>query len=444
MTARDVQVGVAIDGVDVLDAAIERLTVPWGRDSLDDQPDTSTAKLTLDVTRAGWDTNALPFALGSEVVITATHSGGDVLVFRGALDEPALYFDHATEHVHLTVTADDPLADLAALYVGDEPWPLQTAQERVDAILALIPTQIVFGASWLSGGLAELPERLWTIQERDVDRQPALTLLHQLAQSTDTACYIIPGPMIGGDPEADPPVPPNIRTNLLLFHGLSLDHPGYEFAEVGGVFVRQLVTASAELTLSADHLRPDTEYTRARAQLLTDATVVYEPTPGNEAEVRITADLSGIYRRLRRETALSELTEATQLVERLWSRNQPTWHTDTLTWDADDGGTEANMLAMLDASTRIGLATLIADMPAWVPTEAHFVFIEGGTIEYVADQLDHDDAHSGRWIVTMNVVPSTGVGRGISYAEALANHPTMTYANIDPGISYRDALSIGV
>lgn len=445
MTARDVQVGVTIDGVDVLDAAIERVTINWGRESLEEQPDTATAKLTIDVTRAGWDTNALPLALGSELVVTATHTSGDVLVYRGALDEPTLYLDDATGHVHLSVTADDVLAELAAMYVGDEPWDLQTAQERADVILALIPSQFVYGASWASGSLGDLPERLWSIQERDVDRQPALTVLHQLAASTDTAIYVIPGPMVGGDPEADPPVPPNVRTNLILFHGLSLDHPGYEFADVAGVFVKQLVAASAELTLSADHLRPDVEYSRARAQLLTDAAVLYEPSPGVEAEERLTVDTPGIYRRLRVETGLALQTEALDLLERLWRRNKPTWHTDSLTWDADDGGDEANLLTLLDAASRIGLATLIADAPAWIPTEALFVYVEGGTIEYLTDRLDRtDDANPGRWVVTMNVVPSTGIGRGISYAETLANHPTMTYTNIDPGISYAAALSIGV
>lgn len=447
MTARDVGLEVTIAGVDVKDSAVDRLSIVWGRGALDEQPDVATLTATIDITRAGWDVNALPAALGSTVAVDAIAGAETVRVFRGTLDEPVISWDDATEHAHLKITADDRLADLAETMVGDEPWDSESAAVRAQRIADLVP-QLIDAVVWQSGSTAgdvELAEQLWTIRARDVDRQPALALLHSIGDSTDTGVYVAVGPDIGGDPEADPPIPASPST-LLVLHSLAQDHPGREFAEVGGVFVI-VDSAGDELELSADHLRPQPDYRRSRSQALSEIVIVYGPDPDAPLEHTLSTP-AGAYRRDRRTTELELEPEAADLGVALMRRAVPTWHTDTLTWDSDDGDpagdAAAILLSMLDSLTRIGQSVRITDLPSWVPNEAGFVFIEGGELAYEADRVDKGDSNAGRWIVTFTAIPSAGIGRGITYAETLAEHPTMTYNNIDPGISYADARTVGV
>jgi len=443
MTARDVGIEITIGGVDVKDFAVDHLSIVWGRGALDEQPDVTTLTATIDITRAGWDVNALPAALGSIVTVDAVSGSTTVHVFRGTLDEPVISWDDATEHAHLKITADDALADLAETKIGDEPWESESAFARSVRIAELV-SALVHSISW--GGDPGAPAQTYTIRARDVDRQPALALMHELGESTDTGVYVAIGPDVGANPDADPPIA-GAPSTIVLFHSLALDHPGNEFGEVGGVFVI-VPSTGGELVLSADHLRPQPDYRRSRSQALSEVTIVYGPDPDAELEYTLAAPAAGVYRRERRGTELELTAEAQELAETLIRRGVPIWHTDTLTWDADDGDpagdAAAILLSMLDSLTRIGQSVRLTDLPSWVPAEAGFVFIEGGVLEYEADRVDKDDDNTGRWVITFSAIPAAGIGRGISYAETLTEHPTMTYANIDPAISYADALTVGV
>lgn len=438
MTARDVQIALTIAAVDVLDVAIEELSIAWGRGDLYDQPDVATLTMRLDVDRAGWSVDDLPFEVGADVVVSAPLAGeATETVFEGRVSDLDLDHDDDTDHAIVRVLADDPLAQLAHVYLGDEPWPEESAIARATRIASLLPA----GLAELESEFGALPERLWTVRDRDVDRQPALSLMQQVAESTDTGLYLV----IGEAGETH---------RKYLYHGLSLDHPGREFVLTGppAMFVIEPSPGVAEVTISADHLTDGVNYRKGLAQLVTQAQVDYYDPIGD-------ADVSVIYtnggaeaihgtRRLQLRTQLVDQADAETLAGRALARGVPSWRTETLVWDASDGGPavdpDLTLQRFLRLRDRVGLGVEITDLPAWVPSEADYVFYEGGVLTYRADRHDQGDGHPGRWIVTMAVVPSAGIGAGITYAQALSSIPGMTYQNIDPTVRYVDALSVGV
>lgn len=434
MTARDVQIAVTLAGVDVLDVAVEEARVVWGRGDLYEQPDVATVDLVLDVDRAGWDINALPFDIGADVVITApAPSLPTETVAVARLADMVLEYDDATGHAHLHITADDLIAQLAHIYVGDQPWPAEPAQLRAIRIVGLLPPtlngyEVEFGA---------LPERFWDVRDRDVDRQPALSLLHDVAESTDTGLYLVTGE-------------PGETPLKYLFHGLSLDHPGREFALDVGSGLYEIVDAAgvAEATISADYLDAGVAYRKGLAQLVTVAQVDWwDDVALTDESVIYTSTSAEAAHGSRREairTGLVDQGNAEILAARALARGVPSWRTETLTWDANDGGPSALVMQrFLRLRDRVGLGVAITDLPAWVPVETDYVFVEGGQLRYLTDDVDRVDGHAGRWVVTMAVVPAAGIGRGITYTETLATLPAMTYENIDPTVRYLDALSVG-
>lgn len=436
MTARDVQVGLTLAGVDVLDVAIQEARITWGRGDLFDQPDVASVRLVLDVDRAGWDIDALPFDVGAAVVVTApAPSLPTEVVAEARVADFDLELDQDTGHTHLHVVADDALAQLANVYVGDQPWPSESAIARAQRIVGLLPPAL----TGLEAEFGALPERFWQLRDRDVDRQPALSLLHDVARSTDTGLYLVTGEA-GETP------------TKYLFHGLSLDHAGRVFALVGSFY--EIVDAAGveEVALSADWLDDDVRYRKGLAQLVTVAQVDYwDDVALADASVTYTAAAAEAAHGSRREairTQLVDQADAETLAARTLLRGVPSWRTDSLTWDASNGGPASDaaltMQRFLRLRDRVGLGVLLTDLPAWVPGEVDYVFVEGGELRYVVDRYDRGDGNTGRWLVTMAVVPAAGIGRGITYTETLAEHPAMTYENIASTVRYVDALAVGV
>lgn len=443
MTARDVQIALTLGGVDVLDYAIEEARITWGRGDIFDQADVSTIALVLDVDRAGWAVDALPFDLGSDILVEAIDASGlgaaDETVFVGRVSDLDLDHNPDTGHAEVKVTGDDALAQLAHIYLGDEPWPEEGAQLRAIRIAALLPV----GLSGFESEFGALPERFWTVRDRDVDRQPALSLMQDVARSTDTALYVVRGE------SGETPL-------KWLYHGLSLDHPGRVFELDVGSGLYEIVDASGveEVALSADYLDGGVNYRKGLGQLVTHAEVEYWD-PIGETDVSVlyvngAAEAAHGTRRENIRTQLVDQADAETLAARTLLRGVPSWRTETLTWDPTDGGPTSSLIGtttmfrFLRLRDRVGLGVLISDLPAWVPAEVDYVFVEGGVLRYLADDFPHADGHPGRWVVTMALVPSSGIGRGITYAEALSEHPGMTYENVDPAVRYIDALAVGV
>ena len=80
-----------------------------------------------------------------------------------------------------TVTAAGPLAALGVRKVGDEPWPQEIGLARAERILTLAEVP------WATDGVVDVQ-----VLPRDVDAQPALGVLQDLAGETSAAVFDVP------------------------------------------------------------------------------------------------------------------------------------------------------------------------------------------------------------------------------------------------------------
>ena len=106
----------------------------------------------------------------------STGPGGqpDWRLFAGRITDVAAMQSTDPDRWELNVTAAGPMAELARTTIGDAPWPVETDSARIHRILGL--------AGYDQSGVdpaAHGPR----VMARDVDRQPALRLLHEVAQT---------------------------------------------------------------------------------------------------------------------------------------------------------------------------------------------------------------------------------------------------------------------
>lgn len=152
------------------------LVVTHGRQSFTDGPTPSSATIVL-----LYPAGAMPPWSSGD---TITLDGDTGPVFAGRITDRQLTHLDTQERGRLgrfTLTAAGTLARLGVRKVGDTPWPQETGAQRAARILAAaqVPHRI--------DGTTDAP-----ILPRDVDAQPALSLLEDLAQDTAAAVFDTP------------------------------------------------------------------------------------------------------------------------------------------------------------------------------------------------------------------------------------------------------------
>lgn len=166
-------------GGQVLDpglVAARNIVVTHGRDRVTDGPEPSTADLALLVaspTLPGW-------SAGNS--LTIAHDTGPL--FSGRITDLTMVHVDTRERglcALITLTAVGPTAALGVRVVGDEPWPAESGAVRANRILALADVPYT-----IDGDVDPI------IVPRDVDAQPALGLLEELAVSTGAAVFDTP------------------------------------------------------------------------------------------------------------------------------------------------------------------------------------------------------------------------------------------------------------
>lgn len=194
MTATGLRV--YIDGTDVTCYALPPVNVEWGRDNPADGIEPRRAQLTVMPEAQAHRGSRLLVQLNapatdplwSDVHTTWAAQGAAtwegvrklITVFTGTVTDTDTSWVPLVPHVSwqcsVQVLAVDPLGDLANQPVGDAPWPAESVTLRAQRIEALttIPT-------WTTD-----PSAL-QVAARDVDRQPALGLLDDLAATASLA-----------------------------------------------------------------------------------------------------------------------------------------------------------------------------------------------------------------------------------------------------------------
>jgi hypothetical protein len=161
-----VSIAVAVGGVDVTCATDTDVTVRLGRTRVTDQGHPSSASFTVRSER--WPAHILK---GADVRIDAD----GMRRFTGTVSDLAV--EHVTDPetgrwvAEFRILAAGALASWGRDIIGDEPWPVEPAAARAQRIAGLVGQPLL-----VQGGEA------LSVIGRDVDAQPAIDVLDDLAQ----------------------------------------------------------------------------------------------------------------------------------------------------------------------------------------------------------------------------------------------------------------------
>lgn len=353
-----VPVVLTLGGAAVPEAALGPIRINHGRASADVRPEPPTCTVSLRVSAlSAWPVigTALVVTLSDEFAAAAGITTPGKVRFTGRVTDPRV--NPASDMVQITATGD--LARVNAFPVGDAPWPAELDGARAARILALVatadPTVVV--------GLSD-PGTV-TVLARDVDRQPASSLLADLA-----ACS-------GGDAWQS-------RGGVISWHDANYR-----------------LNADPILSLTAAEVLSGAEWVQSLDGLVTDLTVgygaeVFDPVDGTTSQATVTvtdpvaADpvtglgLSiGLAATISTElaTEADATAYATAVVGR---RSRPRWHVPNLAVDMLRTITDPADRAAL-AAAEPGVLVAVTGLPTTGPvgsSNAHWV--EGWAEEITA------------------------------------------------------------
>lgn len=401
------------------------------------------ARLTVQPTGVPWDNapwpswDAVPDAITwddlsligiTDVGILAPVAGvtRTVQVFAGRITDATAQYSRDAGGVITSVTAQDFQADLANAYVGDNPWPAETAGARIRRILAAISSPVRLLAD-------PRPEAL-RLSRTDVDRRSAGELLRQAAASTDAvlraAVHPVTGPYLRLE---DPAGRPALRMLQLGAGGL------VEIAPV------PITGDSATIIDAADVDLDPLTWQQSVADVCSRATIDWldQTTTPNTTGRTVTVTSDRALRAVGERTVslssqLTTDTDAASIGSQLLARLDETmWRATGVVIDtgtAIDLGPDltAQVVTLLDGTARIGRPVQITGIPEWTPSPAATTagYIEGGTYSYIA----------GCWTLALNISAPNGLGASITWDQL---DPTWTWDQFSPEITWDDLTGVG-
>jgi hypothetical protein len=258
------------------------------------------------------------------------------------------------------------------------------------------------------------------ISYRDVDAQPVLALLQDLAQSVSATLWTATHGTAGSyfwmeDPD-----------DRVSVRALQVD-PG------SGLITITASNRDVSVLSASDILRDPVRLTQTVNEVITVVQVTWlEQTLDDEGKSapteRITTvtddDAAEQYgrRRLGITTDLIDDTAANELGSKLLARSRKTgWRADSYTWDTgrvkdhldtvSDDSRQVALMDLLDGGTRIGKALTLIDLPTWMPADTiASMYVEGGTYTF-----------RGAWGLELTISPAQGQGQSVRWAGLPAN-----------------------
>ena len=401
---------------------------------------TSTVKgfgVTWDAMNAGqpyenattWDALGL-FAVDN-VLLTAPDTGTVRLgmVFSGRITDLEAWFDEDVGATRVDVTAADQRAELGNRDVGDEPWneePIGTRFQRIVAASGqpiesrVSPTAAAYMVSW-----------------RDVDRQPAMRLLDELATSADgvlwAATHPTTGPYLQLESMSD-------RVALFVLEKSSGDGliriVAKTVEQTGAVEID-----SCSILLEPVRWRHDIEDVATRVAVTwreqtTDDEGKIKPTDRVESLSNPTLEGAIGVRRIAIATQLSRGGDAASIADAVLGRTGTSqWRISGLEWhvDKNDDPVPENdlgvLMRLLDGTSRNGLPIILTNLPSWSPvgSDRLALFLEGGVYQ----------SHNGAWQLKLIVSSATTVGDSVTWNE-LPPNPGWAWDDFAPEVRWID------
>lgn len=413
----------------------DSVTFTWGRQAITDQPDQGTASFTVYQQMA--DANGNPFGSGPFTVpplFLSLHSGSvvqirsfdtttgrDVLMWAGQITEvdiqPVTPF-----RLSATVSCTDVSTILGNTDVGDEPWPEETAYDRYQHILSAAGLQIRDlrptsepSSDWqwnLTGDMDDTLKNMM-VGFRDVDSQPALDLIQELAVAVGGVARVTAddeGPSVWIED-------PTQRKGLRQFE---ID-PVTKKITIG-----QLTPDLADVNRwTADDVVPKTvTWKQDPTQSINVVDLTWQQPAGlndqgNPAYNQVTVEVAdsestlGVRILGPLDTQLISDADARLLAARWFGQAQTSdWMISGLSIDTallnrsatiiDQADRLSRVMDLLDIRTMIGYRITVTELPAWAPTGSEqSYYVEGGTHSW----------SSSRWQLDLTVT-SNAIGGG--------------------------------
>lgn len=349
-------------------------------------------------------------------------SARNVLVWAG--DVTSLAAQYVSDHdVALTVQAVDPSTRLANDTVGDEPWGPQKLDVRARRIVNLAAHAEEIDLV-VDSGIRPL-----MIQRRDVDRQPVMGLLQDLATSAGAALWVATHASLGSYLwMEDPQTRAAVRRVVIGDDGL---------VTIGNA-------TRGVVLLSASDLEQDTlQVSQDVTTVITSVDVTWQEDMGQDPEsggylieertvTRTDEDLAAVYgiRNLQIETELAEEADALALADRmlimqrgnLWRYDGLRVKSITLTRpinELDDTTRIHNVMDLLDGTRRSGQAITLIEMPEWTPYgNTTSLYAEGGAYSL----------NDGHWSLEITASAAAGQGSSVTWQEM---PPEISWADMD-------------
>lgn len=421
-----------IDGIRVADdsighattpAALDELTIRWGRQTTIDQPQPATCSGSILDSGTGPTRVEDIVALGSSLVAWAVLDADRRIVFAGRVTDVQTAWDDALDGAVTQVVAADLLADLASRYVGAEPWPAESLSARAARILAAVGV----GSITVDPRPAAL-----TVSRMDVDRQAAAGLLGELATTGTAVLWVAVAPG-----SSDPALwieDPATRESLWML------------GQGGDGLWRPVPSPGAgDLIDSGALLREPVAWDRATADLVTrvtvrwlDQTTTPDPTERSVSIIDPASETRWGARGLSVGTLLTSADAATRAAQQ-WivaHQNHDAWRAAGLVWDTartvtDDAAARALLLNLLDNRQRPGRVVQVSGLPWWTPAAGSAGrYIEGGSYRFTG----------GRWVLDLATTSTAGFGASVTYQQTPRQ---ARYQDIAPDVSYLDLLGVG-
>ena len=393
----------------------------WGQTPPDVTWDTAPA--------VAWDDVGAVYVDDADVYSPPAGALRQGAVFSGRVTDLESKYDPAVAGTLLHVTAQNHLAELGNRYVGDAPWPVQTAADRVAAIVAAAGQPAV--TATVDPGVAG---RL--LSYLDVDAQPAAGLLARVAQSVGGVLWC----------------PTSVAAQTALrVEDVDARPPLFLLVEAGGVIVIELNPDAAAVDLDAclfdlDPVRWGQDSTDTATQVAVgwqDQGAEVPPKPAGRTETATDEVLTASRGRFRVgvSTDLATQADARTLAGTLLARlSAGGWRVTGLTWelaatDLLDGPALARVMQILDGTTRPGLPILLTGLPAWspiAPADTVPLYLEGGTFRN----------DRGAW--TLELTTSSAVSQGAAAVRWDDQPAGWTWDAYDPAISWDDLAGVGI
>ena len=319
--------------------------------------------------------------------------------FAGRITDAALSWDETIGMPRLQLIAADASAEHANIRIGDDPWPSETAAERIGRAINAARKTIRTVIDPAPGAL--------TLAPKDIDSQSLTQVLRAVATSTGAILWPAAHRTTGEYYRLEDL---NRRRSLYKLRQAADGHAFLETASTGATI------------LNASTLARDVDITRDTTDLATTVTVTWtEPgvddtgkptsTQHNEkAKDQALIDRLG-HRSVSITTDLQSAADAQALANATLARSAPGG------WTIPEARLDTRMptlspqttLLLLDSTTRIGHPLIINGAAPWVPGFGRIpVYLDGGIYTY----------RNGRWTLGLQLTRAAVPGDALTWKQS--------------------------